>query len=51
MTHKKTQMEKLQKELKNAEIRYAFGKNVIEQNKANLDMMLILNKIEKLKEL
>lgn len=43
------EIEKLQERLRDAEVRYASGKNVIEQNKANLDMMLILNRIEKLK--
>lgn len=43
------QMEKLQKELKEAEIKYVWGKGIHEQNRANLDMMIIINKIQKLK--
>lgn len=42
-------LEALQKELKDAEYRYVYGKDTIEQNKANFDMMIILNKIRKLK--
>lgn len=42
-------MEQLQKDLKEAEIKYVWGKDIYEQNKANLDMMTILNKIHKLK--
>jgi hypothetical protein len=44
-----SELEQLQKELKDAEHRYVYGKNTIEQNKANFDMMIILNKIRKLK--
>lgn len=44
------QIEKLQKELKDAEVKYVFGKDTVEQNKANLDMMIILDKIRKLEE-
>ena len=44
-----SELEKLQKELKDAEYRYVYGKDTIEQNKANFDMMIILNKIRKLK--
>ena len=43
------EMEQLQKELKKAEIKYVWGKDIHQQNKANLDMMTILNKIRKLK--
>lgn len=43
------QMEQLQKDLKEAEIKYVCGKDIHEQNRANLDMMTILNKIRKLK--
>ena len=43
------QMEQLQKDLKEAEIKYVWGKDINEQNRANLDMMTILNKIRKLK--
>ena len=41
------QMEKLQKDLKEAEIKYVWGKDIHEQNRANFDMMTILNKIRK----
>jgi hypothetical protein len=44
-----SELEQLQKELKDAEHRYVYGKDTIEQNKANFDMMIILNKIRKLK--
>ena len=44
-----SELGKLQKELKKAEHRYVYGKDTIEQNKANFDMMNILNKIRKLK--
>ncbi|MFA5152814.1 MAG: hypothetical protein WC554_09665 [Clostridia bacterium] len=44
------ELNKLQKELKDAEFKYSFGKNTIEQNKANYDMMVIMNKIKKLKD-
>ena len=44
-----SELESLQKELKDAEYRYVYGKDIIEQNKANFDMMTILNKIRKLK--
>lgn len=43
------QMEQLQKDLKEAEIKYVWGKDIHEQNRANLDMMTIINKIRKLK--
>jgi len=43
------EMEQLQKDLKKAEIKYVWGKDINEQNRANLDMMNILNKIRKLK--
>ena len=46
-----SELGKLQKELKDAEHRYVYSKNTIEQNKANFDMMIILNKIRKLKGL
>jgi hypothetical protein len=39
----------LQKQLKDAEWRYIHGKNTMEQNNANYDMMIILGKIKKLK--
>lgn len=44
-----SELEALQKELKKAEHRYVYGKDTVEQNNANLDMMIILNKIRKLK--
>jgi hypothetical protein len=44
-----SELEQLQKQLKDAEYRYVYGKDTIEQNKANFDMMIILNKIRKLK--
>ena len=44
-----SELEALQKELKKAEYRYVYGKDTVEQNNANLDMMIILNKIRKLK--
>jgi hypothetical protein len=43
------QMEKLQERLKDAERRYVYGKNTVEQNNANFDMMIVLNEIKKLK--
>jgi hypothetical protein len=46
-----SELEALQKELKKAEHRYVYGKDTVEQNNANLDMMIILNKIRKLKGL
>lgn len=44
------QMELLQKKLKEVEIKYVWGKNIHDQNRANLDMMTILNKIPKWKQ-
>lgn len=44
-----TELKKLESDLKKAEYKYVYGKDIIVQNNANLDMMIILHKIMKLK--